>query len=44
MTKINFQPIIGLEVHVVINSQTKMFSSAKAQHYDAPNSNIHPID
>lgn len=39
-----FNVVIGIEVHVVINSKTKMFSSSKSSHNDLPNNNICPID
>lgn len=42
--KHNFTPVIGIEVHVVLNSKTKMFSSSKNSHNDLPNTNISPID
>ncbi|MDC4181600.1 Asp-tRNA(Asn)/Glu-tRNA(Gln) amidotransferase subunit GatB [Mycoplasma bradburyae] len=40
----NFQPTIGIEVHVAVNSKTKMFSPSANSHTDNPNSNVHPID
>ncbi|MFN3044370.1 Asp-tRNA(Asn)/Glu-tRNA(Gln) amidotransferase subunit GatB [Mycoplasmoides gallisepticum] len=40
----NFQPIIGIEVHVAINSKTKMFSPSANSHRSDPNINVHPID
>lgn len=39
-----FNVVIGIEVHVVVNSQSKMFSSSKNSHSDIPNTNISPID
>lgn len=39
-----FNVVIGIEVHVVINSKTKMFSPSKSSHSDLPNTNIFPID
>lgn len=35
---------IGLEIHVVIKANTKMFSSAKAEHNSEANTNLHPMD
>ncbi len=40
----NFEVIIGIEVHTVLNTKTKMFSSSKSCHYSNPNTNINPID
>ncbi|WP_027121787.1 Asp-tRNA(Asn)/Glu-tRNA(Gln) amidotransferase subunit GatB [[Mycoplasma] imitans] len=40
----NFEPIIGIEVHVAINSKTKMFSPSANSHTADPNINVHPID
>lgn len=39
-----FNVVIGIEVHAVINSKTKMFSPSKSSHNDLPNTNIFPID
>lgn len=39
-----FNIVIGIEVHAVINSKTKMFSPSKSSHNDLPNTNIFPID
>lgn len=39
-----FNVVIGIEVHVVLNSKTKMFSPSKNSHSDKPNTNIFPID
>ncbi len=39
-----FNTVIGIEVHTVINSKTKMFSSSKSDHNCKPNDNIFPID
>lgn len=41
---INFDIVIGIEIHVVVNTTTKMFSPAKNSHKDPANTNIHPID
>ena len=40
----NFEIIVGIEVHVVLNTKTKMFSPSKSNHNDLPNINISPID
>ena len=40
----NFQQIIGIEVHVVVNAKTKMFSYSKSCHYDLINENVNPFD
>ncbi len=40
----NFEVIIGIEVHTVLNTKTKMFSSSRNCHYSSPNKNINPID
>ncbi|MEG1820744.1 MAG: Asp-tRNA(Asn)/Glu-tRNA(Gln) amidotransferase subunit GatB [Malacoplasma sp.] len=40
----NLKVIIGIEIHVVLNSKTKMFSSSKNDHSSLPNTNINPID
>lgn len=40
----NFKTTIGIEVHAVINSLTKMFSSSKSSHNDQVNTNINEID
>ncbi|MDE5552994.1 MAG: Asp-tRNA(Asn)/Glu-tRNA(Gln) amidotransferase subunit GatB, partial [Malacoplasma sp.] len=40
----NFEIIVGIEVHVVLNTKTKMFSPSKSNHNDSPNVNISPID
>lgn len=40
----NFEIVIGIEVHVVLNTKTKMFSPSKSDHNDLPNVNISPID
>ncbi|BAC44002.1 glutamyl-tRNA amidotransferase subunit B [Malacoplasma penetrans HF-2] len=42
--KNNFETVIGIEVHVVLSSKTKMFSSSKSSHTDPKNTNISPID
>lgn len=40
----NFQTVIGIEVHAVVNSKTKMFSGTKSCHTDPVNQNINEID
>ena len=40
----NFQTVIGIEVHTVVNSKTKMFSGTKSSHTDPVNQNINEID
>lgn len=40
----NFKTTIGIEVHTVVNSHSKMFSGAKSSHIDLPNTNINEID
>lgn len=37
-----FEPVIGLEVHVELSTQTKMFSAAPNRFGDEPNTNITP--
>lgn len=44
-----FEPVLGFEVHVELNTRTKMFSSApnpanSAQHDAAPNTLVAPVD
>jgi aspartyl-tRNA(Asn)/glutamyl-tRNA(Gln) amidotransferase subunit B len=38
-----FEPVLGFEVHVELNTKTKMFSSAPNGFGDAPNTNISPV-
>lgn len=38
-----FEPVIGLEVHVELNTRTKMFSSAPNVFGSAPNTNLTPV-
>lgn len=42
--KNNFELVIGIEVHVVLNTNTKMFSPSKSSHFGDINTNINPID
>jgi len=38
-----FEPVIGLEVHVELNTKTKMFSSAPNEFGSEPNMNVTPV-
>ena len=38
-----FEPVIGLEVHVELNTRTKMFSSAPNAFGSEPNTNLTPV-
>lgn len=40
----NWQPVIGLEIHVQLNTRTKLFSSAPNHFGDEPNTNIGIVD
>jgi len=40
----NFETIIGLEVHVELKTNSKIFSSSPNEFGAEPNTNIHPID
>lgn len=40
----NFKTTIGIEIHTVINTRSKMFSSSKNSHTDKVNTNINEID
>ena len=40
----NYITTIGIEIHVELNTKTKMFSSAKNNFDAKPNTNVHPID
>lgn len=39
----NWEPVIGLEIHVQLNTKTKIFSSAPNHFGDEPNINISPV-
>ncbi|MCK7643035.1 Asp-tRNA(Asn)/Glu-tRNA(Gln) amidotransferase subunit GatB [Corynebacterium sp. CCM 8835] len=38
-----FDPVMGLEVHVELATETKMFSASSANFGSAPNSNVDPV-
>lgn len=38
-----YEPVIGLEVHIELNTRTKMFSSAPNAFGDDPNTNVSPV-
>lgn len=38
-----FDPVLGLEVHVELGTETKMFSASSAHFGAAPNSNVDPV-
>lgn len=40
----NFKTVIGIEVHTVVNSKTKMFSGTASAHNDPINKNVNEID
>lgn len=40
----NLEVIIGIEVHVVLNTKTKMFSRSLNSHYGLPNTLVNEID
>jgi len=39
----DFEPVIGLEVHVELNTKSKIFCSCSTNFGDAPNSNVCPV-
>ncbi|MEG2577188.1 MAG: Asp-tRNA(Asn)/Glu-tRNA(Gln) amidotransferase subunit GatB [Glutamicibacter sp.] len=39
-----YDPVLGFEVHVELNTKTKMFSDAPNAFGDAPNTNVTPVD
>jgi len=38
-----FEPVIGLEVHVQLNTSTKIFCSCSTNFGDEPNTNVCPV-
>lgn len=40
----NFEPVIGIEVHVELSTDNKMFSMAPVNFNDAPNTNVNEVD
>ena len=40
----DFEPVIGIEIHVQLKTKSKMFSSAPVSFGDRPNSNVAPLD
>ena len=40
----NFKATIGVEIHISLNTKSKMFSSSKNNFNDPPNTNISPVD
>ncbi|MCQ3908474.1 MAG: Asp-tRNA(Asn)/Glu-tRNA(Gln) amidotransferase subunit GatB [Mycoplasmoidaceae bacterium] len=40
----NFKTVVGIEVHTVVNSKTKMFSGTTSEHNAPVNQNINEID
>ena len=38
-----FEPVMGMEVHVELNTETKMFSTSPTNFNAAPNSNVDPV-
>ncbi|MEB3205750.1 MAG: Asp-tRNA(Asn)/Glu-tRNA(Gln) amidotransferase subunit GatB [Vampirovibrionales bacterium] len=43
LTQTAFEPVMGLEVHVQLATQSKLFSEAPNHFGDAPNTNISPV-
>ena len=39
-----FEPVLGFEVHVELNTKTKMFSDAPNFFGGEPNTNVTPVD
>jgi aspartyl-tRNA(Asn)/glutamyl-tRNA(Gln) amidotransferase subunit B len=39
-----YDPVLGFEVHVELNTKTKMFSSAPTVVGDEPNTNVNEVD
>lgn len=40
----NFEPIIGIEVHLELNTKNKMFSRSKVNFNSEPNTNVNEVD
>ncbi|MGB4984597.1 MAG: Asp-tRNA(Asn)/Glu-tRNA(Gln) amidotransferase subunit GatB [Erysipelotrichaceae bacterium] len=40
----NFETVIGIEIHLELKTKTKMFSNSKVDFNDAPNTNVNEID
>ena len=40
----DFEPVIGIEIHAQLKTKSKMFSSAPVNFGDRPNSNVAPLD
>ena len=40
----NFEAVIGLEIHLDMKTKSKMFSSAPVSFGDKPNTNVAPLD
>ena len=38
-----YQPVIGLEIHVQVNSKSKIFCSCPSEHNAEPNTNVCPV-
>ena len=38
-----FEPVMGMEVHVELDTETKMFSTSPTNFNAAPNSNVDPV-
>ena len=38
-----FEPVIGLEIHVQLKTNSKLFSSSSAAYSDNPNTNVDPV-
>ena len=41
--KKNFEPVIGIEIHVQLKTQSKMFCGSKNADEDVPNTHVCPI-
>ncbi|AJM77582.1 Asp-tRNA(Asn)/Glu-tRNA(Gln) amidotransferase subunit GatB [Rathayibacter toxicus] len=40
----HFEPVLGFEVHIELNTKTKMFSDAPNEFGSEPNTNVTPVD